>query len=68
MNTIEARKEAADFRITYANGGSFTLRANASAPVISGRGIKAYRTSGTYEVSAAALKKLQAAYNIQPDF
>ena len=68
MTTIEARKSDADFRITYANGGSFTLTANAHAPVISGRGIKSYRTAGTYEVTSAALKKLQASHNIQPDF
>ena len=66
--TIEARKAAADFRITYANGGSFTLCANNGAPVVSGRGIKAYRTAGTYEVTSAALAKLKASYDIQPDF
>jgi hypothetical protein len=66
--TVEARKAAADFRITYANGGSFTIVGNAYAPVIAGRGIKAYRTAGTYEVTSAALKKLQASHKIEPDF
>jgi len=65
---IDTRKAAADFRITSANGGSFTLHSNAGAPPIKGRGIKPYTTPGVYEVTSKALDKLQATHNIQPDF
>lgn len=65
---IDDRKDAADFRTTYANGGSFTLEANPGAPVISGRGIKAYRRAGAYEVTMAALKKLHTKFHIEADF
>ena len=64
--TIEARKAAADFRIVYANGGSFTLHTNAHSPAISGRGIR--KNGSGYEVTSAALGKLRVSYHVEADF
>ena len=65
---IDERKSAADFRIVAANGGSFTLRANFGAPALAGRGVKPYRTSGTYEVTRAALARIEKSHSVYPDF
>lgn len=62
---IDARKAAADIRLTYANGGSFTVQ---SKVPLAGRGIRAYSTPGVYEVTEKALDKLRQTYTIAPDF
>ena len=64
---IDARKEAADFRIIDA-GRTYTLRANSGAPVLAGPGITARATAGTYEVTKVALRRIEAAHNVHPDF
>lgn len=61
---VDAAKAAAQIRIIDADG-SYTVR---STVALEGRGIKARGTVGTYEVSKAALARLQKTYSVASDF
>lgn len=61
---IDLDKSLADIRI-IAVDGTFTID---SKVTLSGRGIKPYATEGRYEVSKAALAKLEKTYNVVTDF
>lgn len=68
MTAIDARKAAADYRIIYANGGSFTVARNVHAPALSGRGVKRDFGNGNYEVTASRLSALRQSHNVEADF
>jgi hypothetical protein len=61
---IDLAKAAADIRIIDADG-TYTVR---SKVALSGRGITPRNTLGTYEVSKAALSKLERTYDVVCDF
>ena len=61
---IDAAKASADIRILDC-GGTYTID---SKVTLSGRGIKPRAVPGRYEVTEAALTKLQAQFNVVCDF
>lgn len=65
---IDDRKAAADYRIIYANGGSFTVARNPHGPVISGRGVKRDYGTGSYEVTSAKLADMRKTMKVEADF
>lgn len=64
---VDAKKQAADILIKYANGGSFTIAVR-NGVNIEGRGVKFVYGQGTFEVTQAKLDSLMKAYNVQADF
>lgn len=65
--SVDTAKKQADMTIESANGGSFTINVK-NGVVLSGRGVKAVYSNGSYEVTAAKLKQLQSKYNVVPNF
>ncbi len=61
---VDRAKEAADIRILDIDGTA-TIE---SKVALSGRGIKPRAVAGRYEVTKAALAKLQATYSVACDF
>jgi len=65
---IDTRKDNAQILIEYANGGSFTIKVQDSKVEVKGRGVKEQFDNGNFEVTANKLSKLQALYDVHPNF
>lgn len=65
---LDLIKAKADITIEHCNGGTYTINILNTAIVIAGRGVKEDYGNGSYEVTAAMLKKLQKDYDVVPNF